>query len=684
MKINKQIDIKDCAISILQYIIRKKQKINVDENYLKANVNYGENGINGTTLIHWADKFGIKIVGTNGDTNAFFSLDKKEFPIIVLINNNGLQHYVILEKIKGDFFYINDPANGKINKLKSKDFEKLFLNIAFFITEVSEMSKDKVFKLEDKINKLLPKKTDVYILLFIAVLNNFLIFGSTFFIKIVFEYIIPNLAKNTLFIVAFIFIWINLLRFTNQYIKNIIVKKITNKIELNIHNEFFKKISNSYHNQLSKINTVDFYKRLGFINQIANNQSNFAYSILNQIITIIVSFFLLIWINYKLFIIVSICTFFLLIINSIYQYYINNTYNKFVYSSIRKTKDEIDIINLRNQIYNTDIRDYLSYKLKNAFYDFKNNEYKFSNIQNNNLLINNLIIGNIGILIISISTIMIINNKFNSSDLMLFLTSSNFFTNPLLEISGIIMTRMLIKKHIHQLNYIFNFIEKDYKNGITINKIKNIKINNLSFQYELGKNIININEFFINKNIQLTGKNGSGKSTFCNILVGNIINFLGTYSINEVSFENINKEAFLNSCCYISTNDFIPNDNILNLISLNQNDYKKEFFNNIEKYNLGNLFSKFKININSEINDSGKNISNGQKQFINLLKLFIKKYKLIILDEAFESIDIENFNLIKEMIKKYQNEAFFVEISHSKKYIFEENEVNFEKINSCR
>jgi bacteriocin exporter and processing endoprotease C39 len=66
-------------------------------------------------------------------------------------------------------------------------------------------------------------------------------------------------------------------------------------------------------------------------------------------------------------------------------------------------------------------------------------------------------------------------------------------------------------------------------------------------------------------------------------------------------------------------------------------------------------------------------LSSGQRQIINLLKLFCFDYDLILFDEAFENISSDVFPDIKKAILEVQPQALFIEISHNKHYICDKN-----------
>ncbi|MGV2392513.1 UNVERIFIED_CONTAM: ATP-binding cassette domain-containing protein [Campylobacter lari] len=273
-------------------------------------------------------------------------------------------------------------------------------------------------------------------------------------------------------------------------------------------------------------------------------------------------------------------------------------------------------------------------------------------------------------------------NNFNISDLMLFLTSINFFIGPLLSISEVLISRSLIIKHIDQLNFLFNLkTRKNFEQGITLDNIKKISLINCKYNFEIGKDVIKIKNLIIDKNTQLKGKNGSGKSTLMNLILNNYSDYSGLIMFNDISLQNLNVSKLLNKIIYIKNNEYFSNEKIINLITYNNEKFMKNLNENINKYGLFKILNDLEINLNALAMNNGANLSSGQKQIISLLKLFTQKYNIIMLDEAFENIDENSYKTIANAIKNYQNNAIFIEISHSKKYLYNENEVDFEKIN---
>ncbi|MDC8919773.1 ABC transporter ATP-binding protein, partial [Metamycoplasma hyosynoviae] len=98
---------------------------------------------------------------------------------------------------------------------------------------------------------------------------------------------------------------------------------------------------------------------------------------------------------------------------------------------------------------------------------------------------------------------------------------------------------------------------------------------------------------------------------------------------------------------------------------------------NIEKYKLDKLLNNFNLRIDEKITSGGMFLSSGQRQLLNILKLFCFEYDVILLDEALENIDKKNWQFLKKAILKEQKDALFIETSHCNRYINKSDKIYF-------
>lgn len=164
------------------------------------------------------------------------------------------------------------------------------------------------------------------------------------------------------------------------------------------------------------------------------------------------------------------------------------------------------------------------------------------------------------------------------------------------------------------------------------------------------KKKIGINEYTYNlksdsKIIAIMGQSGAGKTTFLKLLSGLTKPDSGYIKINDfVMYESniINIKTKLRQIAYIFQHDnLFPHLNVKDNIGLGLKTSQSEnilFW--LDKFGLGDI-RKSRIT----------NLSGGEKQRIALIRALLHNPQLLLLDEAFSSLDEENKNMLYEEIK---------------------------------
>ena len=178
---------------------------------------------------------------------------------------------------------------------------------------------------------------------------------------------------------------------------------------------------------------------------------------------------------------------------------------------------------------------------------------------------------------------------------------------------------------------------------------------------EILKNI-NI-EIVPGDKVAIVGRTGSGKSSMVLALSRILEPNHGQIKIDDVDIQNVDLDYLRQSITIVPQESFIIEGNLRdNIDPLNKytDDQILSFlddfclFKNVEKN------EKLKI----EIKEGGKNLSNGQKQLICFVRAMIKNNKIIILDEATSSLDIETEKIIQKNIEKYFKDVTLIMITH--------------------
>jgi len=176
-----------------------------------------------------------------------------------------------------------------------------------------------------------------------------------------------------------------------------------------------------------------------------------------------------------------------------------------------------------------------------------------------------------------------------------------------------------------------------------------LSIKKISKSFNLKKNKKNIVLKKFTKKIErstfnyIEGSNGSGKTTFFKILSGDILPDEGELLLND-------NKLIKSDVAYIGTND-------------RSFYWRLSVFDNLSFFN--NLFNTTdNINVNSLMDELGirdlkdkkfMDLSQGQKQKVNICRGFLKKSKIIIFDEALSSTDQEFKKTFKLKLEKLLN-----------------------------
>lgn len=212
----------------------------------------------------------------------------------------------------------------------------------------------------------------------------------------------------------------------------------------------------------------------------------------------------------------------------------------------------------------------------------------------------------------------------------------------------------------------------NFDNSFTFNKI--IEIKNVSFLYPNSQNKIldNIN-FKINKNqcVGIIGKNGSGKSTFLNLLAGLIEPSHGHIIIDSNYNLYSNRIKWLEKLSYVQQNIFLINASIKENIILKNNDNKVNYYQYDKVINVLKLEDYFKDQsdgLNTKIGVDGISLSGGQKQLISLARALYKNSDVLILDEPTSALDKIKKKLFRELILTLKKTKTIFFVTHNKDY----------------
>lgn len=205
----------------------------------------------------------------------------------------------------------------------------------------------------------------------------------------------------------------------------------------------------------------------------------------------------------------------------------------------------------------------------------------------------------------------------------------------------------------------------------SLNDLTSIKLNLSSINYD-NRTINKHFDLLIEKSNKtlIIGPSGSGKSSLIKVITGELNNYSGTISANEINYQALNLNSLHHYMWLINAGNyhFFKDATLKDNITLFDKNFNQNLLDNALKK--AQLFS-FETRLNDFIAlDSKIPYSEGQLQQIELARFFYHANlkKLLLIDESLANIDIEKREIIQNNLLEDQSFAL-VEVSHH----FDEN-----------
>lgn len=212
---------------------------------------------------------------------------------------------------------------------------------------------------------------------------------------------------------------------------------------------------------------------------------------------------------------------------------------------------------------------------------------------------------------------------------------------------------------------------KEFESGIEFKQV--------GFHYEDDeKQILNNINLTLKKNGKylVVGPSGGGKSTFLRLLRKYVNPTEGEILIDGYNMMDVKKEDYFGLIANIEQQVFLFEDTVRNNITLYKEYSEDEIMKAMKDAGLSDFINGLPEGLDSIIYENGKNISGGERSRIVIARALLSKARILFMDEAFASLDMERAKEIEKTILGLKD-ITVINVSH---VIFQDTKNSYDKV----
>lgn len=255
-------------------------------------------------------------------------------------------------------------------------------------------------------------------------------------------------------------------------------------------------------------------------------------------------------------------------------------------------------------------------------------------------------------------------------ELSVFLQYVNQYTKPFNEISGVFAE---LQNALACADRIFEFLSvkeetRDCADAIALSSVKgDVTMTNVGFSYDKNKPLIN--DFNLNikagSKVAIVGPTGCGKTTLINLLLRFYDVDRGSIKIDGQDIRNITRHSLRSNYGMVLQDIWLKSGTIRENLKLGRPDATdEEMILAAKKIHCHSFITRLEHGYDTVIDETGGDLSSGQKQLLCITRAMISDSPILILDEATSSIDTRTELRVQRAMRELMNGRTSFVVAH--------------------
>jgi len=268
------------------------------------------------------------------------------------------------------------------------------------------------------------------------------------------------------------------------------------------------------------------------------------------------------------------------------------------------------------------------------------------------------------LLVLSFGSLEVISGSMSLGTFTAFMGYIGLFFSPVQMLSILWTSYKGSMASFDRVGEVFSLKKESWGENHLAPGVEKIEFNNIGFAYDSRTILNGFNATFIRGRNYLIGDNGSGKTTLIKLLCGIYRPDKGMILINGQDLGSLKKDSLRKSVSVVFSDALVFDGTIYENILIGDISAPREaVVNAAKKAELHEFVMRLQNQYETNVGESGLNLSSGEKQKIALARVILRDSPVIIFDEFTRSIDAESKRSIYSVIRQLENKIIII-ITH--------------------
>jgi ATP-binding cassette, subfamily C, bacteriocin exporter len=581
-----------------------------------------------------------------------------------LILENGMQHFVVVYKIKRHRVIYMDPGCGKIISQPGKVFETCWSGAVLLLlpSDLFRQGNEKKSVYNRFWHLILPHRNLLIQAMVGALIYTMLGLASSIYVQKIIDFVIPDENKSLMNLLGLIMIVLLCFQILIGYFKSLLALKTGQQIDSRLVLGYYKHLLELPQRFFDGMRVGEIISRVNDALRIRVFINDVALNVIVQILTLILSFTVMCIFYWKLALLMLLAVPLYLVI-----YLVSNRMNakyqrKIMESGAALESQLVESIQGITTIRRFGSQDYFNLKTENRFIPFMRSAFVSSH---NGLLLSNAAEWVTSLLTISVlwtGSYFVMNRSLSPGELLSFYTLTAFFTNPVQTLIG---SNRSMQDALIAADRLFEIIdletEKSHEEKSEIEKFPegDLIIDRIHFNFGPGNPVFEGLDLTIPR-YQITGiigESGCGKSTLLSLIQKFYPIPEGRIRIGDLDIKNISTDLIRKKIAAVPQETDLFHGTIISNIALGEYEPDLERVMIIcKKLGLDEFIAQLPAGYQTMIREQGTNLSGGQKQRLGIARALYRDPEILILDEATSALDPLSEQKVQETLQWFYSQ----------------------------